>query len=162
MSAVLSSPLAIRRAQQSDLGAMLLIERASFSDPWTESSFATALALDRMHVLVAERSSREGDGVGDLLGYVVALVAGPDAEIADLAVAPEARRQGIGRALLNRMSTELAALGVSAFYLEVRESNQGARTLYESLGFRAVGRRRGYYRHPVEDALLLKREIGPT
>jgi [ribosomal protein S18]-alanine N-acetyltransferase len=57
---------------------------------------------------------------------------------------------------------ELTEDGVRAVYLEVRESNQRARTLYESSGFDSVGRRRGYYRHPLEDALVLRREIGPT
>jgi [ribosomal protein S18]-alanine N-acetyltransferase len=163
MTAVAQSRLVIRRAEPGDVVAMLRIEEASFSDPWTESSFASALALDHMHVLVAEQGrASSGDGASALVGYVVALVAGADAEIADLAVAPEARRRGTGRALLERILDELVARDVQACYLEVRESNRAARTLYEASGFRTVGRRRGYYRQPVEDALLLKRGIGPT
>jgi ribosomal-protein-alanine N-acetyltransferase len=167
MTALASTPLHIRRATIEDLGAMLRIERASFSDPWTEDSFATALSLDRMHVLVAElqgemAADQSRDGAPRLLGYVVALVVGPEAEIADLAVAPESRRRGIGRALLQRALDELAAAGVRALYLEVRESNRAARTLYDAHGFGSVGRRRGYYRAPLEDALVLRREIGPT
>jgi ribosomal-protein-alanine N-acetyltransferase len=103
-----------------------------------------------------------GDAAAGLLGYVVALVMGPEAEIADLAVAPEARRLGIGRALLARVLAELGEAGARTVYLEVRESNLAARTLYEANGFESVGRRRGYYRHPVEDALVLMREIGST
>jgi ribosomal-protein-alanine N-acetyltransferase len=166
MTALASKPLHIRRAVREDLAAMLRIERASFSDPWTEDSMATALSLDRMLVLVAEPEGGEGrargDGAGGLAGYVVALVVGPEAEIADLAVAPDARRRGIGRALLERVSAELIERGVRALFLEVRESNRAARTLYEANGFHSVGRRRGYYRQPVEDALVLKREIGPA
>ena len=163
MTALASSPLHIRRAVHEDLPAMLRIERASFSDPWTEATLATTLSLDRMLVLVADVSGEEGrDGAERLGGYVVALVVGPEAEIADLAVAPDSRRRGIGRALLARALSELAERGVRTLFLEVRESNTAARTLYESSGFRSVGRRRGYYRQPVEDALLLKREIGPT
>jgi [ribosomal protein S18]-alanine N-acetyltransferase len=165
MTVLASKPLHIRRALRSDLGGMLRIEQASFSDPWTVDSLTTALSLERMQVLVAE-SVGEGNGAGDatdgLLGYVVALVVGPEAEIADLAVAPEARRRGIGRALLDRVLGELGGAGVRGVYLEVRESNQAARTLYEASGFESIGRRRGYYRHPVEDALVLRREIGPT
>ena len=167
MTTLASRPLHIRRAVPADLAAMVRIERASFSDPWSEDSFATALSLARMHVLVAESEleqggDRGGDGAASLLGYVVVLVVGPDAEIADLAVAPEMRRRGIGRALLERALAELADGGVRTLYLEVRESNQAARMLYDAYGFDSIGRRRGYYREPIEDALVLKREIGPT
>ena len=165
MTTLASKPLHIRRAVLADLADMLRIEQASFADPWTVDSLSTALSLERMHVRVAE-SVGEGNGGGDaaagLLGYVVALVVGPEAEIADLAVAPEARRLGIGRALLDRVLAELGEAGARSVYLEVRESNEAARTLYERHGFGSVGRRRGYYRHPVEDALVLMREIGPT
>jgi ribosomal-protein-alanine N-acetyltransferase len=167
VTALASKPLHIRRAVPGDLAAMLRIERVSFSDPWSEESFAAALALDRMRVLVAEsevesEGTRGGDGAVALLGYVVALVVGPEAEIADLALAPEARGRGIGRALLERTLAELAEGGVRTLYLEVRESNRAARSLYDAYGFDSVGRRRGYYREPVEDALVLRREIGPT
>ena len=165
MTTLASKPLHIRHAVRADLAGMLRIEQASFADPWTVDSLSTALSLERMRVLVAESAGEGSDG-GDaatgLLGYVVALVMGPEAEIADLAVAPEARRLGIGRALLGRVLTELGEAGVRTVYLEVRESNQAARTLYEANGFGSVGRRRGYYRQPVEDALVLTREIGPT
>ena len=165
MTTVASQPLHIRRAVRGDLAAMLRIEQASFADPWTVDSFATALSLDRMRVLVAESAERgreRGDAAAEVLGYVVALVVGPEAEIADLAVAPEARRQGIGRALLEGSVAELRAAGVRTVYLEVRESNRAARALYDAHGFESVGRRRRYYRSPVEDALVLKREFGPT
>jgi ribosomal-protein-alanine N-acetyltransferase len=165
MTVLASKPLHIRRAVRADLADMLRIERASFADPWTVESLATALSLERMRVLVAEPAgdgSVSGDAAAGLLGYVVALVLGPEAEIADLAVAPEARRRGVGRALLDRVLGELGEAGARTVFLEVRESNQAARTLYEMNGFESIGRRRGYYRQPVEDALVLRREIGPT
>ena len=163
MTLVAPNTLLIRSAVHEDLPAMVAIERASFSDPWTAETIASALALERMRVLVAEEG-RDGrrDGGRRLAGYVVALLTGEEAEIADLAVEPGARRRGIGRALLDRTLAELADEGVRTLFLEVRESHRAARALYERAGFRAVGRRRGYYRHPVEDALLLKREMGPT
>ena len=163
MTAVASKPLHIRRAVRGDLAAMVRIERESFSDPWTEETLGTALSSERMMVLVADEGGEAlGDGAARLVGYVVALVVAPDAEIADLAVAPDARRRGIGRALLTRALGDLTASAVQWVHLEVRESNRAARTLYEAAGFRAVGRRRGYYRRPIEDALLLTREIDPT
>jgi ribosomal-protein-alanine N-acetyltransferase len=155
--------LQIRPAVEGDVGAMVAIERASFSDPWTPAALASTLRYDHMLVLVAEDTGvLAGDGAAGPLGYVVAMIAGAEAEIADLAVAPSARRRGVGRALIDRLLAELAGGGVEAVFLEVRESNEAARALYESRRFRGIGRRRGYYRQPVEDALLLKRELGPT
>jgi ribosomal-protein-alanine N-acetyltransferase len=161
--------LHIRPAVDSDITGMVAIERASFSDPWTHAAIASTLRYDHMRVLVAEERmggggepAGGGDGAGRPLGYVVAMIAGPEAEIADLAVSPDARRRGIARALIDRLLADLEAENVAAVFLEVRESNHPARALYESRAFRAIGRRRGYYRVPVEDALLLKRELGPT
>ena len=85
-----------------------------------------------------------------------------EAEIADLAVAPTPAARGIGGLLLDRVAATCGARGVRSLYLEVRESNSAARALYESRSFVQVGRRRGYYRHPPEDALLLKRDLVPT
>ena len=91
----------------------------------------------------------------------MALVMADEGEIADVAVLPAAKRRGIARALLERMSAELAEEGVHALFLEVRESNTAARALYSALGFAEVGRRPAYYRHPSEDALLLRRDLAP-
>jgi ribosomal-protein-alanine N-acetyltransferase len=155
--------LQIRPATDADLAGMVAIERASFSDPWTPAALASTLRYEHMRVLVAAASAEvAGDGASRPLGYVVAMVAGPEAEIADLAVSPVARRRGIGRALIDRALSELAGIGVEAVFLEVRESNRAARALYESLAFQAIGRRRGYYRQPLEDALLLRRQLGTT
>lgn len=160
-----SATLVVRPAEEYDIPEVLRIERASFADPWSADSFLTSLELDRMRFLVAEER-REGDAVqagdGVLLGYVIALMLAGEAEVADIAVSSDARRRGVGGLLLDAVTDELAQRGVRSVYLEVRESNTAARALYESRAFRQVGRRRGYYQHPVEDALLLKREIEPT
>ena len=163
MSVAASGAVSVRPAEARDLPGILAIERASFSDPWTEDAFESAFALQRMRLFVAEEVSddRRG-GAPVLVGYVVALLLGLEAEIADLAVAPSVRRRGIGSVLLDRTLADLSARGVEAVFLEVRESNSAARALYESRGFASVGRRRGYYRHPAEDALILKRESAPT
>ena len=83
-------------------------------------------------------------------------------EIANLAVAPEAGGWVSGVRCSSGARPSSGSAGARTVYLEVRESNAAARALYESRGFEAVGRRRGYYRHPVEDALVLRREIGTT
>ena len=85
---------------------------------------------------------------------------GDEGEIADVAVAPSARRRGVARTLIERVAADLMREGVRSLYLEVRESNLAARALYGAMGFTQVGRRRGYYQLPSEDALLLRKELG--
>jgi ribosomal-protein-alanine N-acetyltransferase len=91
-------------------------------------------------------------------GYIVALDAADEGEILNLAVAPGGRRRGLGRALVDAMLDTLADRGVRHVYLEVRESNAPARALYAALGFAEAGRRKAYYRRPVEDAIVLRRD----
>jgi ribosomal-protein-alanine N-acetyltransferase len=155
----------VRHAVGTDLELVGAIERASFSDPWSVESLASALALPHARFFVAEevRAGWAGRGSGAaLLGYVVALLYGAEGEIADLAVAPAARRRGVGGALLDRVVATAMEAGVRALYLEVRESNVAARALYASRGFDMVGRRRGYYQRPSEDALVLRRSMAPA
>ena len=124
------------------------IEQAVFADPWSTQDFRDCLSSDALF-LVAELK----DAVA---GYVVALDAADEGEILNVAVTPSARRAGIGRSLVHAVISALAERGVRQIYLEVRESNAGARAMYAALGFQEVGRRRGYYRRPVEDAIVLR------
>jgi ribosomal-protein-alanine N-acetyltransferase len=92
-------------------------------------------------------------------GYVIAHHAVDEAEILNLGVAPARQQKGIGRALVQAMLVRLRQVGVTTVFLEVRESNAVARRLYGELGFAHVGRRRDYYRRPVEDAVVLRATI---
>jgi ribosomal-protein-alanine N-acetyltransferase len=96
---------------------------------------------------------------GVAVGYLVARAAADEGEILNVSVAPPHRRRGLARALTRHALERLAARGVAAVYLEVRESNVAARRLYESLGFAIVGRRAKYYRRPEESALVLRTAI---
>ena len=145
--------LTIGPATLDDVPAIVEIERAAFSDPWSVRSFREALDQRSIFFWCARR-----DGVG-VLGYVVAWFVADEGEIANLAVSPSARGMGVGRALLDAALEAAARRGVGAVYLEVRDSNERARRLYESRGFEEVGRRRGYYRRPVEDAIVLRRSL---
>ncbi|MGH7619958.1 MAG: ribosomal protein S18-alanine N-acetyltransferase [Gemmatimonadaceae bacterium] len=140
-------------ATVADLAAIAKIERAAFSDPWSERSFREALSQPAIY-FVAARSD-----AGEVLGYVVAWFVADEGQIANLAVAPAGWGSGIGRALLTAALTEATARGATDIYLEVRDSNLRARRLYGSCGFKEVGRRRGYYRLPVEDAIVLRRTL---
>ena len=145
--------LRLRPAESRDLDAIHAIELASFTDAWPLSAFRELLNQAHVDFEVAESPSRGVDG------YIIALRAADEAEIANLAVAKSSRRCGAGRGLLSWFLAGAPARGVRTVFLEVRESNVAARALYEAHGFAPVGRRRQYYRSPVEDALLLRREL---
>lgn len=140
----------IRPATAGDLAAVVAIERASFGDPWPASAFADLLREGRMLFVVAEQG-------GAVAGYAIAWFVAGSGELANIAVAPERRGHGIGAALLERVLDAARAQGAGETFLEVRESNAAARGLYASRGFAEVGRRRGYYRRPDEDAIVLRR-----
>jgi ribosomal-protein-alanine N-acetyltransferase len=145
--------IAVSPVRESDLGAIAKIERAAFSDPWSERSFREALSQPAIYFVAA----RSDDG--DVLGYVVAWFVADEGQIANLAVAPAGWGSGIGRALLTSALREAVARRATDVYLEVRDSNARARRLYGSCGFKEVGRRRNYYRLPVEDAVVLRRTL---
>jgi ribosomal-protein-alanine N-acetyltransferase len=88
-------------------------------------------------------------------GFLLLRIAGPEAEVLTLAVAPHARRKGIARHLWGRAFQDLGTRGVEEVFLEVASGNVAARKLYESIGFQDVGRREAYYSNG-EDALLLR------
>ena len=146
-------PYRIRPATAADLGAVAEIERAVFSDPWPASAFGPLLGPCAWAALHAD---------GTLAGYVFARHAADEGEILNLAVHPAHRRTGVGRALVAHVFAELRRAGVERVFLEVRESNQTGRAFYGRLGFQPIGKRRGYYTRPREDALVLVCEIGPS
>lgn len=127
------------------------LEKRCFSDPWSEKSIASELENPLSVWLVAV------DG-GQLIGYVGSQTVLGETDMMNLAVAPEVRRQGTGRALVLALVDALTEKGSHSLMLEVRVSNTPAQKLYESLGFSQVGRRPKYYVNPREDALILRKE----
>jgi ribosomal-protein-alanine N-acetyltransferase len=144
----------LRPARATDLEAVLRIEHQVFSDPWSPDSFAPEFDDPYTWFRVAEI-----DGV--IAGYVVARIVAQQGEIANIAVAPSRQGTGLGGALLDAAIAAAEAAECEAVWLEVRLSNDPARRLYASRGFEPIGRRRGYYRAPVEDALVLRRPRTP-
>lgn len=145
--------ISIDAARKEDVAAISEIERAAFSDPWSARSFRDALEHPAVYFGCARSDAAE------VLGYVVAWFVAGEGEIANLAVAPEGWGGGIGRALLDAALDEGRRRGIEAVYLEVRDSNLRARRLYQSRGFEEIGRRKSYYRRPVEDAIVLRRTL---
>lgn len=142
----------IRDADRSHCGAIAAAETKIFSDPWSESSVSSMVVDGGGIVTVAEAGN-------ELLGYAVASLAADEGEILRIAVLPEHRGGGIGRALLSAVTENLRTKGVASVFLEVRESNHPARSLYLSAGFEECGRRKNYYRDPSEDAVLMRLDL---
>jgi ribosomal-protein-alanine N-acetyltransferase len=153
------APVTLRDMTVADVFRVAEIERQSFSDAWTPSAFHDLLERDYARLRVAE------DTESTVQGYCVLLRAADEGEIANICTAPEVRGTGVGGRLLDDALVAADTSAISAVYLEVRTSNQAARALYESRGFRLVGRRRNYYQQPTEDALVLRRTppetVGP-
>ena len=145
----MDAPCRIRQAGSADTDALLDLERACFSDPWSEQGMREVLAAPSTIALAAETGS-------SLSGYAVARSVADSAEILTFGVLPRFHRRGIARELLRELLARLGSAGVTEVWLEVRISNWPARTLYESSGFRVAGMRRAYYRSPTEDALVLR------
>ena len=142
--------LLIRDMNQGDVCEVLAIDRAVFSVPWTEESFRKY--LDRPEAVFLVACCR-----GRIVGYGSVILAADQGDIANVAVRPDHRRQRIGNRLVAALIDRAKARGARELFLEVRESNDAARALYEGAGFSEVGRRKNYYHLPTEDALILRR-----
>jgi ribosomal-protein-alanine N-acetyltransferase len=137
-----------------DLDGVLLVESESFTNPWTREMYAWELQNRSVcHILVVRTDGRP------VVGFCAFWLVVDEIHINNVAILPDLRGRGIGSALMAEVFTAARALGARRATLEVRESNEGARRLYERLGFAVGGRRPGYYSSPVEDALILWREI---
>jgi [ribosomal protein S18]-alanine N-acetyltransferase len=144
----------IRRASPADLDAILAIEQACAEAPhWSHAQWLAALSPD--HETGPLRASFVAEGSGSITGFAVASRAGELAELESVAVSPSARRKGIGHALCQHLMDWARNAEATHLELEVRASSEGALALYRSLGFVEQARRRQYYRHPTEDAVLM-------
>jgi len=140
----------LRKLELGDLGAIESIERASYPTPWSRAMFASELAKPSSLCLGAFDPSSE-----KLIGYLIISRYVDAWHVMNVAVRAEQRRQGIASLLLNRLFELTAGRSRRGYTLEVRVSNTGAIKLYEELGFRPRGVRRGYYTDNREDALIM-------
>jgi len=145
--------LTLDRMRPEDLDEVLAIERASFSMPWSRGAFLYEMQQNRVARCWVAR-----DEITQVTGYLCLWEVADEIHITNVAVRPSLRRQGIARSLLRTVLEDARARRFKMVVLEVRPSNQHAVSLYESFGFRVVGRRRGYYYDTGEDALVM--EVG--
>ena len=143
----------IRRLRMQDLNAIEEIERRSYPTPWSRSMFAGELAKPASICLGAFEGDR-------LAGYMIISRYVDAWHVMNIAVAPAHRRRGIAARLLNELFERTGADDRRGYTLEVRVSNQEAIGLYEKLGFRSHGVRRGYYTDNREDALVMWKDPG--
>lgn len=127
------------------------LEKMCFADPWSENSVRSELDNPLSAWIVAMDRNR-------VAGYVGSQSVLGEADMMNIAVAPDYRRQGIAEELISALTAELKQRDVHCITLEVRASNLPANALYNKLGFCQVGRRPNYYSKPKEDALILKKE----
>jgi ribosomal-protein-alanine N-acetyltransferase len=142
---------AVTSADQID--AVLAIEQASFTNPWTRVMYLAELENTGVSFCFTAK-----DSAGRVVGFCSFWRVLDELHINNLAVLPDVRRAGVATALLTHVLTFGASLGTRRATLEVRRSNEAARLLYERFGFTVAGVRPGYYTKPVEDALVLWRE----
>jgi len=142
----------IRRMTKEDCADVAAIEAVSFSMPWSLRAFTDTVEKENFRYFVAEEN-------GEILGYCGFLYVLDEAEIPNVCVKESARKQGVGKQMMSALLDEAKKLGLAVLYLEVRESNQAARKLYESLGFVENGIRKNFYEQPVEHAVLMSKTL---
>ena len=143
----------IRTAEERDVPEIAALEKRCFSDAWSETSVLGTLRSPLGYVLIAERT--DGEGFDLPRGYLIAQIFDGEGELLRIAAAPDARRRGTGRALLERMLEDRP--DVSVWRLDVRTKNAAAIALYEKYGFRIVTENPDAYREPKDNGYLMIR-----
>ena len=157
VSAPVSSALVFEPMVAADLPEVMELERLVFPNPWTPGLFLHELKLSFSRVYLA----RSSNGTRRPLGYVCRWVVGDEVHILNLAVHPDGRRAGTGRALVQRILDDAVALGAVSISLEVGRRNAAAAALYRAMGFSETGLRRNYYGEG-EDAVIMERRLAQS
>ena len=143
--------IVIDRATPLDAGLLVALHKSCFPRPWDEAAMATFIASpDTLCLLGSVNHHTERAPAG----FLIARKAADGAELLTLAVVPERRRAGVGRALLTAAMAMLGESGAKQLFLEVEEGNDAAVELYRSLGATAIGRRARYYEHGADAAIF--------
>jgi [ribosomal protein S18]-alanine N-acetyltransferase len=142
--------MVIEPATVDDLDAIAAIGLVSFARPWPRQTYADELARPHARVIVARADAT-------VRGYAVTWSVGDEVELLQIATAPDARRRGVGQALLGAVCAAADRSGARQLVLEVRADNQAARALYAGHGFAVIATRRGYYADDGQDAVVMIR-----
>ena len=143
-------------ASRAEIDAVLAIEEASFTSPWTKEMYLAEFENAGVSYFYLAKTP-----LGEIIGFCSFWRVLDELHINNLAVSPEYRRSRVATALLSRVLEDGAKMGAARATLEVRHSNEPAQRLYERFGFTIAGVRRAYYSNPVEDALILWKQQLP-
>jgi [ribosomal protein S18]-alanine N-acetyltransferase len=157
MAASQSQDWVMRSATVADLEELVSLEENCFAAPWSRTSFEAELAGNPFSQILVVPGPMEASGI-PLLAYICAWAIFEEIRFLNLAVHPQFRRRGIAKQLILQALRIGVDQGCCRGLLEVRHSNQTARTLYESLGFKEYATRNSYYTNPTEDAILMSLE----
>lgn len=141
--------MTVERLEAKHLPDVAALESLCFSHPWSEHALALLLQDGNFGLAATEN--------GRVVAYVGLTTVLDEGAITNVATHPDCRRKGYARAILRALLCEAEARGICRITLEVRESNDGAKALYESLGFMICGKRRNFYTAPREDGLVLEK-----
>ena len=138
----------IREMTLEDIEQVYDLEKSIFSIPWSKNSFERAVKNKNTLFIVAEEE-------GEILGYLGMYIFSDEADISNVAVSKQYRRQHIAKQMMDDILLKAQAAGVKHVTLEVRETNVAAIKLYENMGFVEAGIRKNYYEEPTENALIM-------
>lgn len=151
---------AIRGARKGDIDPMTRLDALCFAAPWSRKSFEAELTGNPLARYLVAETPAEGEPM--MAGYAGLWAIGGEGHITNVAVHPDFRRKGMGRALVGRLIEKTRQEGLTDYTLEVRAGNLAAIRLYEGFGFREAGIRPGYYEDNNEDAILMWLHLGGT
>lgn len=138
----------IRKTTPKDAPILAEMEKEIFPDPWSEKDIRSLVSTEGAMCYTAVSDE-------EISAYILGRIIAPEGEIYRIATKEEYRRRGIGARLIERLMREEEKEGLETLFLEVRESNLPALSLYNSLGFEVIGKRKNYYKNPSEDAILM-------
>lgn len=140
---------------EEDLPSVIEIENISYPNPWQLSSFKGEIEnrpISNPYVIVYRPLEK-------IIGYILYWHIRNEVQISNIAISPDYRQLGVGEGVLRKVLLEMRQKGAEFVFLEVRPSNLAARRLYEKLGFTILGLRKGYYRSPSEDAIIMGKSL---
>ena len=147
-----TNPFVIRKMARGHIPQVLEIERASYPSPWSVKAFANEMmSASSVNIVAMEAMS--------VVGFLVAWIVVDQLHVANIAVAGDHRRRGVGGAMMKWLLAEAAQRGCATSTLEVRESNRAARSMYSQLGYCSVSIRKTYYSNPPEDAVVMMKTL---
>ena len=155
-----ASDIQISRMSEHDLIDVVEIEEESGLSRWGWAAYYAELQTGNRNLMLVACPAKSILEHLRVVGYIVARETAGELHINNVAVRPEYRRKGIGRALLSKILQEAQRLGVTIAFLEVRHGNFAAQALYELCGFKAIARRSNYYSDPTEDAVVMSLSLG--